>query len=64
VPHLTVFEFWEIVYGIIVLTIRATLLVSFSKKEKCKNYNAVGNLVGKVPIYYYLGNKNCRLQIR
>jgi hypothetical protein len=21
------------------------------KKEKCKNYNAVGNLVGKVPIY-------------
>jgi hypothetical protein len=22
--------------------------VSFSKKEKCKNYNAVGNLVGKV----------------
>jgi hypothetical protein len=46
-----------------VLTIRATLWVSFSKKKKCKNYNAVGNLVGKVPIYYYLGNKNCRSQM-
>jgi hypothetical protein len=30
-----------------VLTIRATLWVSFSEKEKCKNYNAVGK-VGKV----------------
>jgi hypothetical protein len=47
-----------------VLTIRATLWVAFFKKEKCKNYNSVGNLVGKVPIYYYLGNRNCRSQIR
>jgi hypothetical protein len=41
-----------------VLTIRATLWVSFSKKEKCKNYNAVGNLVGKVLLRYKLRSRN------